>query len=161
MKHLLHGIVTAGILFFTILLPLWRAQTAEDTDAVSSASVVIDQPSGEYLVFLNRSLHEDSGTLTQWEAFFRGEEIGILFEDLSCSVADGDTAALAMAESFQSRLPENQMKLRTEDGILLLSKAEYGSFDVLIFSKEAADTYQAETLCEKDFVSVIAVTGGS
>lgn len=105
-------------------------------DAVSSATTVIEQPSGAYVVLINRSRHPDRENLAEWEAFFHGREIGILFEDISCMVADIDEAGLELARSFQSRLPENQMSIRPENLTLLRSKADHGLYDVVLLSKE-------------------------
>jgi hypothetical protein len=77
--------------------------------------------------------------------FFGGEEISYLFEDISCSVIAADTGALTMAQSFQSRLPEKQMSIQTEDASLLMSRADLGKYDMIILSKEFADSYDAAT----------------
>ena len=88
--------------------------------------------------------------------FFRGEEVSVIFEDISCSVATGDTGGQELARSFQSRLPENQMRIQTEDVTLLLSRADHGKFDVIVLSKEFADSYAAETAYQ-DNVDVIVL----
>ena len=62
-----------------------------------------------------------------------------------------------MARSFQSILPENQMKIRTENVILMLSKAESGRFDVIVMSKELADVYDAERIAELADADMLAV----
>ena len=131
------------------------------TDAVSSASVIVEQPSGEYLVYINLDRHTDQENLALWYDFFEGREITYLFEDISCGTASGDTGGHTCAESFRSRLPENQMQVRTEDPVLLLSKAEHGRFDIIILSKETADAYAADRLAEMDNVGVIAVKGAA
>ena len=64
---------------------------------------------------------------------------------------------LTMAQNFQSRLPENQMIISTEDGTLMISKAEYNKFDVIVMSQEIADFYSADTLLENDNIDVITV----
>jgi hypothetical protein len=143
------GIVLAGV-FLLLGIPFFTTDYFKnlihgDTDAVSSASVIIDQPSGEYLVLINRKLHTDEENLNTWIRFFGGEEISYLFEDISCSVASADTGALTMAQSFQSRLPEKQMRIQTEDASLLLSRADRGKYDIIILSKEFADSYDAAT----------------
>ncbi len=71
-----------------------------------------------------------------WESFFRGEEIDFLFEDITCTVASQDALGLELAKSLQSRLPENQMTVKREDAILVLSKIDYGRYDVILFSRE-------------------------
>ena len=129
---------------------------AAGADAVSGASVQVEKPSGEYVVLLNRALHQNTDYLEQWQLFFRGEEVSVIFEDISCSVATGDTGGQELARSFQSRLPENQMRIQTEDVTLLLSRADHGKFDVIVLSKEFADSYAAETAYQ-DNVDVIVL----
>jgi hypothetical protein len=146
-KHM--GIVLAGA-FLLLGIPFlktdyFKKMTNEDVDAVTSASVVIDQPSGEYIVLINRDMHTDADNLKTWISFFGGEEISYLFEDISCSVIDGDTGALTMARSFQSRLPEKQMSVKAEDATLLMSRADNGKYDIIIISKEYAKSYGVTT----------------
>ena len=112
-----------------------------NVDAVSSASVILSAPDDPYIVLINRALHEKSGTLAVWEDFFAGKEIGVVYEDIDCIVLWGDPAGMEAARSFQSRLPENQMRIRQEDGLLAVSKAEHGKYDVIIMSMEAARAY--------------------
>lgn len=115
-----------------------------DADAVSQASVVIpDQPSGEYLVLINAERHED--TLDEWEAFFTGDELAVIFEDISVLTARGDTPGEQMAERYMAQLPENQMTMRSEDATLLVSKVEAGYFDVAVFSAEMAASLSLDT----------------
>jgi galactitol-specific phosphotransferase system IIB component len=143
------GIVLAGV-FLLLGIPFFttdyfRNLLCGDTDAVSSASVIIDQPSGEYIVLINRELHTDEENRNTWIQFFSGEEISYLFEDISCSVAAADTGALTMAQSFQSRLPEKQMSIQIEDASLLMSRADRGKYDIIILSKEFAKSYDVTT----------------
>jgi hypothetical protein len=162
LKHA--GIVLAGVLlllgvpFFST--DYFRALLHGTTDTVSSASVVIDQPSGDYLVFINRDMHTDEDYLNTWIQFFSGDEISWLFEDISCSVIAADSGALDLARSFQSRLPEKQMRIQTEDASLLLSRADHGKYDIMILSKEFAETYDAETLDGESAIR-IEVRGGT
>jgi hypothetical protein len=143
------GIVLAGV-FILLIVPFFTTDyfknlLKNDTDAVSSASVIIDKPSGEYLVFINRLMHTNEENLNTWIRFFDGGEISYLFEDISCSVISTDTGAFKMAQSFQSRLPEKQMSIQTEDASLLMSRADFGKYDIIIISKEFADAYDAMT----------------
>ena len=147
-RHVL--IVAAGAVLL-LGVPLARtgafSRGAEEADAVSSASLILDAPSGEFQILINRALHTDPEALDEWVRFFGGDEdAGIVFEDISCSTAIGDAGALELAKSLQSRLPENQMQIRTEDPTLLLSRAEAGRFDILIVSQEYADIFHAETV---------------
>ena len=128
-------------------------------DAVSAATVIIDQPSGAYVVLINKDRHLNADNLETWQTFFKGEEIGILFEDISCTVADMDVSGLDMAQSFQSRLPENQMTLRKEDITLMLSKASCGLFDVIMMSKEVYDAYGAAVITDDERMVIIEEEG--
>ena len=117
-----------------------RERLSQDSaDAVSSATAVIESPDGKFLVFINQSFHTDQETLGDWLLFFRGEEVSYIFEDIACSVAESDPGAIALAKSFQSRLPENQMKIQTEDAALFASRAEHRKFDIAIMSVEFAE----------------------
>ena len=161
---LLRHIFVVGVSLFLLLgMPMLRTGVLQrggaGVDAVSSASVILEQPSGAYVVFLNKNLHSNKENLEVWNEFFSGNEIEFLFEDLSCVVADSDAAGLELAKSFQSRLPENQMRLRTEDATLLLSKAEYGKFDCIVMSHEAYEAYGAKSLAKKPFVDRIESEG--
>jgi hypothetical protein len=147
LKHM--GVVLAGVVLL-LVIPFWKTDyfkqlTNKEVDAVASASVVIDQPSGEYEVLINRDMHPDADNLDTWISFFSGGEISYLFEDISCSVIKGDAGALTMARSFQSRLPEKQMSVQTEDATLLMSRADNGKYDIIIISKEYAKSYGAAT----------------
>lgn len=145
-----HGAFILLVLFLILGTPLLSSDVfaawMNDTDAVSSATNVIEAPSGEFVVLINRERHEKSGTLETWRTFFSGGDIGVVFEDLDCIVIRGDEAGLDAAESYRLRLPENQMRVRSEDGVLALSKAEYGRYDIMIMSAEAASSFGAETL---------------
>ena len=46
-----------------------------------------------------------------------------------------------------------------DDALLLLSKAEYGDFGVIVMSKKLADTYTAKSLYDKDYVSIVEIRG--
>lgn len=136
-----------------------KAAVSGEHDAVASATVETDQPSGEYYVLINLDRRPDSESVSFWETFFSGGEVGFIFEDIECSVAKSDPSGLELAQSFQSRLPENQMKIKTEDSVLLFSKADHGKFDILVLSAETADAYNAYTAFERDNVRVISVRG--
>lgn len=142
LRVLIHLLVSLTAAFAVVGIPalvLLPLPGANGTDAVSSASIQLpEKPSGEFVVLLNRSLHEDS--LAEWTAFFRDGELNVIFDDIQCIVASADTAALQMAERFQAQLPENQMRLRTEDATLLVSKADNHCIDAAVFSKEMADS---------------------
>lgn len=148
MNGLKHVLACGGGVFFLLILPFLRTDYFQGlladggVEAVSSASVVLDQPSGQYAVLINQKMHPDDKKLAEWICFFQGEDISYIFEDLSCSVADGDTGAMEMARSFQSRLPEHQMEIYTEDAILTFSRVDSGKYDIVIVSKEFAEVYE-------------------
>ena len=129
------------------------------TDAVSGASFTVpDQPSGEFVVILNRSRHS---ALEDWTSFFSEQEVGVIMEDLSCATVAGDAAGLQLAQRYQARLAENQMTLRRENGLLLVSKAEHGRYDVIILSKETADAFDYSAVCGDAGALVLTVGSGS
>lgn len=158
-RHIMIGLLSAVLLVGGPIYAIYGPNGTASSDAVSSASVIIDQPSGAYVVLINRERHPDSGNLNTWISFFKGEEIGFLFEDISCIVPSSDASGLELAKSFQSRLPENQMKLRTEDATLLMSKAIYGEFDVIIVSREAYDAYGGGSAAAQPFVECVESEG--
>lgn len=131
----------------------------DSPDAVSSAtaqSVSAEDMSGKYVVFINRERHDKAGTTGDWEKFFSfSDDVPLIMEDITCKVAELDSEGLDTAQKYQARLPENQMKIEKEAGVMLLSKAELGRFDVIILSESAAKTYSAETLFGKADVLTI------
>ena len=127
-------------------------------DVVSGASLTLpDKPSGEFVVLLNRSLHEEDWD--KWVAFLRDGELDVIFDDIHCLVPSSDMAARQMAERFQAQLPENQWQMRTEDPMLLVSKAENGCLDAAVLSKELADSLQLRITAD-NVVQVIMVKDG-
>ncbi len=163
MKILRHILIVAAAVLLLVGFPViasgYPARFFSGVDAVASATVMIDQPSGGYVVLINRNRHPDEDNLAVWEDYFSGKEIGFLFEDIHCMVGDSDPAGLELARSFQSRLPENQMALRTEDLTLMLSKAHSGGFDVILMSEEAFDAWNAGILI--DYENTLVIEAGS
>ena len=165
MKPLNHGeIIAASLLVFLGIPSFYYAKDLQalygggDTDAVAGASLEIpDQPSGEYVVLLNRERHEKA--LQEWTDFFQEKPVGVIFEDLECITAAGDASGRQMAERYQARLAENQMTLREENSLLAASKAQWGVCDVMVFSKEMADALQLDTVYDNPELCVIPVTG--
>lgn len=164
MKVLRHVLtVTAAVLILYGLPALATGspqRMISGADAVSSATIIIDQPSGAYVVMINRALHPKEENLETWETFFKGEEIDFLFEDISCVVADTDAPGLELARSFQSRLPENQMSIRLEDVTLMMSKARFGRFDVMLLSKEFYDACRSDDPRERGEDTVLIEEDG-
>ncbi|MBQ9030994.1 MAG: hypothetical protein IJ106_06010 [Parasporobacterium sp.] len=155
------GIILAGV-FLLLGVPLlcsggWNRLFSGDPDAVSSASVILDKPSGRYVMLINRDFHPDTATLDDWITFFEGGEILYIFEDIAVSVAEIDAGGIELANSFRSKLPENQMQVKKEDITLLLSRADHGLYDMILLSEEIARAYHAETaylpFCEVVYIS--------
>lgn len=164
MKILKHAGVIIAALFILLGIPTLYyvdvfALFRGGTDAVSRATMELpEEPSGEFTVFLNRDLHPETGD--KWETFFSGGDSGVIMDDISCLVMDGDSGGIQMAERFQARLAENQMTLRREKSLLLAGKAEHGLFDVLILSREAAEAIDLEAVYENGSISPINLKGG-
>ena len=164
-KKALHGAALALILALTLILPYrlfigpidWAALLGGGLDGVSSASVILDAPSGEYVVLLNARLHEKKGTVQDWTDFFHGES-PLIMEDIRCLAARQDAGGLQMALSYQSRLPENQMKLSVIDGTLMLSRADEALFDAIVMSKEFAEAFGAASADGAGIMS-LAISG--
>lgn len=163
LKHA--GIVIAGILIIAgipfVCLGGIGKLSSQNTDVVSSASLIIDQPSGEYVVLINKTLHQDKDNFNAWVEFFSGGESSVIFEDIACSVSRNDPDGLEAAESFQSRLPENQMTIYPEETTLLMSRFDEGLFDIIIMSKEIEEAYHAETGYTADVEHIELVKDGS
>ena len=162
-KFFMHLFLVAGAVFLTVGVPFMMTDyykglfSSNEVDAVSSPSVIIDKPSGNYIVLINTRLHKDKSKLDQWISFFSGEETDIIFEDIACTVAEGDAKGLEMAQSFQSKLPENQMKIKEEEAVLVVSRAEEGKFDILLMSKDFAASYKLKEK-NKDYIKDIKFT---
>jgi len=143
---LLMGGFVAGVDYNTLFKPV---------DLVTSATEMIDAPSGDFDIFINRRIHTDPEVLGHWVEFFKGNDVPLIMEDVSCTVSTGDMAGLEMAESLASRLPANQMKIRVENGTIAISKAEYGRFDVIVLSAETADALDVSKLSQDEYVEVV------
>jgi hypothetical protein len=76
-------------------------------------------------------------------------------------VITGDSGALTMAQSFQSRLPEKQMSIQEENGALLVSRADHGKYDILILSEEFAESYDITTIDDGNAVMIDLIGGSS
>ena len=78
LKHIVFVIAMVGLLVVLPVVTHFDIFQSASTDAVSSASTVLpDQPSGNYYVFMKTSLHEDS--LDDWKSFFKDEDFGGVF----------------------------------------------------------------------------------
>ena len=165
MNWIRHIIIVTLALVILVGLPVvkfgYPARLISGADTISSATVIVEAPSGGYVALINKDIHTDPDKLKQWETFFSGGEIDYIFEDLSCMVAASDENGLEMAKSLQSRLPENQMNLRIEDSTLLFSKVFYGFFDVVVISDEVLKQRGGEqVLFGKDIKSSVDMVYG-
>ena len=158
MVHIFLSLTAAFLLAGVPMLYVLDMSKGKDIDAVSGASIKLpDKPSGDYIVLLNRSLHEDS--VDDWIKFFRDGELNVIFDDISCIAAQSDAPAIQMAERFRAQLPENQMRLRRENALLLASKAENGCIDAAIFSKETAEALKIDAGAAENIIC-IEIKGG-
>ena len=159
MRIIRHVAIVALAIFCILGIPAYASgifgNIVNGADGVSSASTIIDRPSGAYVVLINRERHSDEESLRVWEQFFQGREIDFIFEDISCVVADTDNAGVEMARSFMSRLPENQMSVRKENAVLMASKIIHGKYDVAVLSREAYEMlFSAGDLSPADAVII-------
>ncbi|MBR1811066.1 MAG: hypothetical protein IJ766_05380 [Clostridia bacterium] len=134
----------------------------DGVDAVTGASTFAfnpDEVSGEYVIYINHTYHEKRDTVGLWTAFFSGENVPVIMDDISCLVASNDPAGMEYAQICQARLPENQMRIKSVNALLLLSKADYGAFDVIILSKPLVDAYAAASVSENQYITTVYVGG--
>ena len=158
-RHIAVGLLSGILLIGGPAYAAYGPSGALSADAVSSATTITAQPSGAYVVLINKERHIDEENLATWISFFSGEETDFLFEDISCSVPATDESGLTLAENFQARLPENQMSLRRQETTLLMSKAMYGGFDVIFLSKEMYDACGAKAISKLPFVVTVESEG--
>ncbi len=163
MNGLRHVLIVTAALLVLLGIPLYLTGTIQrwlsGTDAISSATTVLDQPGGGYVVLINKEKHTNAKNLEIWQHFFAGEEVDFLFEDISCLIADTDPSGQEIAESFQSRLPANQMKIRKEDITMLLSKADHEKFDVILLSEELFTAYKGDAYVNPERVVILKEEG--
>ena len=168
MKLIRHILVTVIFFFSSLGIPFsqtayFKGLISGETDAVATASVIIDSPSGEYVVLINRDRHPDEESMKLWKSFFSEGDIDVLmlFEDIDCMVAKSDATGITMAQSFQSRLAENQMKIEECDPTFMISKADNGRFDVVVMSSELAERLGAESVGKREQTVMLRVKGDS
>ena len=163
MKLLRHIVIVAAALAVCLVLPgfLYADRAgllSGEMDVTSGATMEIpDQPSGEYVVILHRGKH--AAALEQWEDFFLERPVDVIMEDISCLTANGDAAGLQLAQRYQARLAKNQMKLTTENGLLVVSRAENGLYDAVILSREMADAWDYSAVYAREDALVLTVSG--
>ena len=163
MKILKHILVVLAALFLTLGVPTLcyvdvPALLSGNADAVTHASTYLpDTPSGEFIVLVNEKTQ--AGYIDQWREFFTEGNAGVIMSDISCMVIEGDVNAQHLAERFQARLPENQMTISPENGLLVASRAESGVFDAIVVSGEMAQSYKMQDIFAKDNIVCISVKG--
>ena len=91
-----HILISVAVLFLIIAVPFIRSPYfMTDADAVSSASVIVSQPSGIFYVFINTEKHTDKEALLAWEDYFANGEFPMVFEDITCYLPQSAPKALA------------------------------------------------------------------
>lgn len=161
MRAFSHIACIGTLLLAFFCVPCWlgkvnvAALLPGSTDLVSSATAIQEAPSGHYTIFINTDLHTDAEVLELWKSFLAGEDVPLIMEDVTCVTAAGDAAGIEMATSLASRLPANQMKVYTEDGTLVMSKAEVGRFDIMVLSDEKAKSLDVQQLEANPRVEVV------
>lgn len=160
MKKILH-LAASGVFAFLVLLLLANISNGRISlnfknkpDALTSATVEkkaetssFSGISGNFIVFINKNTASD-GTLD----FFTGKT-DKLPAGFGCSIAKDDEKANRLAKDL------SLTNVRYGDALLMLSRAEYGDFDVMILSKKTADSLTAKSLYDKDFVDVVEMKG--
>lgn len=151
---LLMAAAAAGVLTATGHL----SPGAVDTVTKATGEIIArEDVEGSFVVLINRSVHRDDEVLGEWEKFFRGESYGFIFEDIVCYVASSDTAGMEMAQGLQSRLPENQMEIKTVSSAMIVEKARHGVFDVMVMSTAAIEQLNAQALLEEPDIDVLEI----
>lgn len=122
-------------------------------DALTSATVEnkgekvsLSGVSGNFTVIVNKNRVPENVL----ESFYGAKKS--TDTEISCHIPAGDKKAREFALQVADEIVE-------EDPMLLLSKAEYGDFDILILSKKTADKYTAKSLYDKEFTAVLEITG--
>lgn len=143
---------------FGILVQSGNITLGAQVDAVTKATgeiVYAEDIDGSFVVLINKDQHPNTEVLAQWEIFFSGGEVGVIFEDIVCYVSTSDPSGFEVAESFQSRLPENQLVIKTVPSTMLVDKAGHGVFDVLVLSEPVAQSLGVERLYDEENIEVI------
>ncbi len=122
-------------------------------DALTSATVkntaekvTVSGVSGNYTVIINKNRVAENVL-----NYFLGTQDRPK-DEIVCHISADDKKARELALQMTDKIVE-------ADAMLLLSKAEYGNFDILIMSKKTADKYTAKSLYDKEFTAVLEITG--
>ena len=107
MVHIFLSLTAAFLLAGVPMLYVLDMSKGKDIDAVSGASIKLpDKPSGDYIVLLNRSLHEDS--VDDWIKFFRDGELNVIFSKAENGCIDAAIFSKEMADSLKLRPETNK-----------------------------------------------------
>ena len=145
-----------AVLLVIVLLPFFLLGGADfimgkQSDAVSGATVIsegdFDSQSG-VVVLVNRSVRKAPENTDLWLDFFSEGPAPDIFEDISVLTINGDAITQEYCEFMMGRLPVNQMTVRTEDSILVMSKAKYGKFDIIVMSEQLFESYGGSGIVE-------------
>lgn len=165
MRVIKHILVVCAALFICLGLPCLHFVNAgtlfaDGADAAAGASMVVpDQPSGTFLVLLNRSRHPL--TESEWQKFFEEKDVDVIMEDLHCMVIRGDVTGMELADRYRARLAENQMRIVIEDGTLIASRTRYGLFDAVVVSAEAAEAFGLDMTGDDPDLAAYVIGGTS
>ena len=146
--------LTIGTLALAANISNGNISLKKGPDALTSATVKnkgeqvsLSGISGNYTVIINKE-RAPEGTLE----YFSGVSEHPISGQIACHIPTGDKKAKDFAETTADLIKE-------EDALILFSKAEYGDFDILIFSKKTADIYTAKSLYDKEFTEVVEIQG--
>ncbi|MBR1937882.1 MAG: hypothetical protein IJ836_02870 [Spirochaetales bacterium] len=160
----IHILIVPTLLMLILVVPfikvsgILKSRSDLVNDAVSSASLALpDQPSGVYFVIMNRDLHGKN--MKEWKSFFSDDEFAVIFDDVSCLVAFSDNDAFTLSQRYQAQLPENQMRVREMNPVLLASKVENGIVDMAVFSEGMASALKLdlERIIEMERLEIIRI----
>ncbi len=166
-KIILHILICLAAVCLILGIPFWalggfHLLFSSQNDAVTSASMLLSNPNqvdGSFVVLINRDARKDEKTLALWADFFTGRDDPLIMEDITVMIADNDTNAISLGENLQARLPENQMKIKKTNGLMMLSMAQAGRFDIVLLSDAAAEAFTASTVYDMENVEVLHIKG--
>ncbi|MBR1797041.1 MAG: hypothetical protein IJ757_03385 [Clostridiales bacterium] len=132
------------VLLIIVLLPFFLLGGADfilgkNPDAVSGATVISEgdfESESGVVVLINRNVRKDPANTDLWLQFFQEGPAPDIFEDISVLIIEGDGITSEYCEFMMGRLPVNQMTVRSETSILVMSKAKYGKFDIIVMSEQ-------------------------
>lgn len=152
-------LLISGVMFGILVLN-GSISIGAQVDGVTKATgeiVYADDIDGSFTVLINKDMHKDAEALSEWKTFFSGGEVGVIFEDVTCYVASNDPSGSEVAESFRSRLPENQLVIKTVPSGMLVNKAAHGVFDIIVLSDPITAALGADVLFDNENTEVIHI----